>query len=166
MPRSATVNSWYDRDKILAEFARHGFDRDMTAKEIGCHPTTVSWHARADAKSAGKPNVGRIIGGNTKRAPQIRWNKDSIAKLIAILERRPLPSNAAIAEEMGVSKGALQTAMSRFNLASHMHKPLLDRRVRPCMNCDSPFGSEGIGNRLCRRCGGMGSVNQEASYAT
>jgi hypothetical protein len=147
---------------------------------------------------------------------QIRWNKDSILKLTAILARQPLPSNKEIAIEMGVTLTALQTAMSRFGLSPFTRPVWNDerilkletilarhplptngeiavemgvtlralgtamtklgmspyrgskkseriyqnesfrvdtRRMRDCLCCEKPFGSEGIHDRLCDECG-------------
>jgi hypothetical protein len=110
-------------------------------------------------------------------APMVVWNVESIEKLNDILQRQPLPRNADIAAEMGCTKSALQTAMSRFNLSPHAHRENVKhwrdqkphatpnrRPVRLCMCCEKPFGSEGIEDRLCPPCGGIGS-NGEDDYA-
>jgi hypothetical protein len=51
--------------------------------------------------------------------PEI-WNAAALMRLAAILARRPLPSNAKIVWEMGVTKAAFQTAMSRFGISRYI----------------------------------------------
>jgi hypothetical protein len=66
---------------------------------------------------------------------------------------------------MRVTTAALQTAMTRFGLAPHrqsenVKRPeyqqelsrLENRRMRNCMCCEKPFGSQGNHNRLCIGC--------------
>lgn len=164
-----------DRDMIVATMEANGGDRAATAKIIGCCGTTVTRQMHMAAAAEGKTYVDqRGRGGRAKGNPQIKWDTVAIMKLTTILARNPIPPNQKIALEMGVSLQALQTAMSRFNLSPHTRSKNVkreeyrkdlsreeNRRLRDCMCCRKPFGSEGIHNRLCLSSGGIGSVEKE-----
>jgi hypothetical protein len=169
------MGSWYDRDLIVSTMQSNGFDRVATAKLFGCHPVTITHQMQLAAGAEGKPYVNQKIRG--KRAtgkPSIRWGHEALMKLTTILAREVVPPNKDIAIEMGVSLAALQTAMSRFNLSPHHRSKNVkrpdyrkdsartnNRQLRNCLTCDKMFGSQGIHNRMCQPCGGIGSVEKE-----
>jgi hypothetical protein len=222
------VGSWFDRDAIVVAMAQNDFDRVAAAAVVGCHPYTVTRQMQFDADVRGVVYVNQKARGGRARglgAARIKWDATALMKLTAILGRTPIPRNAEVAAEMGVTLQALQTAMSRFGLSPHT-RPTWDdkamsklaailarkptppnkdiasemgvtlpalqaamtkfgllrdysknvrrpeyqkeesraenRRMRNCMCCNRPFGSEGINNRLCLRCGGMGSIDKES----
>jgi hypothetical protein len=116
------VTKQLDRALIVETMKSNGFDRVATALEVGCHPTTVTYHMQKAALDEGKPYVSRKVKGGRARAAggvRIKWDDASIMKLTSILSRKPLPPNSEIAFEMGVTLSALQTAMTRFNLTPH-----------------------------------------------
>jgi hypothetical protein len=160
------VSSHRNRDLIVATMEVTGFDRAATAKIIGCCGSTVTRQMHMAAADKGKSYVSQKgRGGRAKGSPQIQWNAQAIMKLTAILASKPIPPNPKIALEMGVSLQALQTAMSRFNLSPHTRSKNVkreeyrkdlsredNRRMRNCLCCEKPFGSEGNHNRLCPGC--------------
>jgi hypothetical protein len=95
--------------------------------------------------------------------PQIKWDAAAIRQLSDILAWVPQPDNAAIAAEMGCTPSAVQTAKSRYGLSARppstatgwrdfSKPPSKAKRVRECIGCRRPFGSEGFHNRICIRC--------------
>ncbi len=159
------MGSWYDRDEIVTEMKQHDFDRVAVAKIVGCSTRTITRQMQVAAGIEGKPYTNqKIRGQKAADKPRIRWNSEALMKLTSILARDPLPPHAAIAFEMGVTKPALWTALSRFGLSpkvmSNNVKHPKDqrprgtghRKLRSCMCCGKPFGSYGINNRLCQGC--------------
>jgi hypothetical protein len=93
------------------------------------------------------------------------WNEQTLMKLSNILARDQIPSNGEIAVEMGVTLTALGTAMTKFGMSPYRGSKNSERiyqnesfrvdtrRMRDCLCCEKPFGSDGIHDRLCDECG-------------
>jgi hypothetical protein len=163
----------YDPNKVLAAVALHPTNLFEAARVVGCSKTTILSYLKRMDSEAGRTVIERKF--RPQPMPEMTWNDAAVRKLAAILTRVPSPSNQAISVEMGCTEGAVQTAMSRFGFTKRRfvtaalwpqnQRPFKEvtKQLRNCMNCERPFGSEGKFNRLCTRCGGVGSINYEES---
>jgi len=166
----------YDAKTVLEAARRHPNSFTAAAKLIPCsYPTFVRYLRLAERETGEKVGINRNTH-NKDSQPKVLWNRHAIAKLAAILDRDPIPEKREIAAEMGASQGAIQTSMSRFNLTPSRFSTNVDhlnfqksrgtrRRLRNCVCCGKPFGSEGKHkhNRMCVQCGGLGSAAREES---
>lgn len=72
------------------------------------------------------------------------------------------PEGAFVGQPYSSKKAALEAADRLQQAADSKSKP----GERCCLRCGSPFLSEGIHNRMCNRCRGLGDVGSLSLPAT
>jgi hypothetical protein len=159
--------------KILEAVALFPNSLKKASAVAGCSSATMQKYLKRMDAEAGGCVIARNFRGKRAVTVQTQWTAANRAKLAAIFQRVPCPSNEAIGEEIGTTASAIMTAKNRFGLgkrklvanpkAPHVREyvQVNPKRVIACLNCRKPFGSHGFGNRLCTQCYGVGSLNQQ-----
>ncbi|QDM22736.1 hypothetical protein FIU28_17440 [Tardiphaga sp. vice154] len=145
-------------DAMIADAVSKTSSVEAAAALLGCSDATIKKyrqrHGLSMVRSSPPVPEPKIEAGFVTFQPNsdgVRWNEENLTKLREMAMREPRPTIAALADAMGTTESAIQTALSRHGM-SRRNRAISSLKPRDCMTCTKPFMSEGNHNRMCARC--------------